>query len=171
MFEIEAKVRLTEADFKRLKVEIPKFAKLVKSVTNKDSYYNYGMKDFSMRIRKQNGNGILNLKSKKRGEGIESNREIELSLNSEPAFDKFLKQIGFPLTAKKEKISEIYKAGKMQIELNHVKKLGFFLEIETIANLKSEIPSAKKALRELFGKLGFSPRDFEKKYYLELLGK
>jgi len=171
MYEIEAKVRLSEADFKRLEDEIPRFAKKVKRVINKDTYYNQSIKDFSMRIRNQNGKDILNLKSKKRGGGIEMNREIELPIASASAFDKFLKKIGIPSTAKKEKTSEIYKTGKMQIELNHVKKLGYFLEIETIVKGRAEIPSVKKTLRELFRKLGFSLQDFEKKYYLELLGE
>ena len=171
MYEIEAKVRLSEADFKRLKEEIPRFALKVKCVINKDSYYNHGMKDYSLRIREQNGKSILNLKSKRRGEGIEFNHEIELPLKSASGFHSFLKKIGIGLHAKKEKKSEIYRADKMRIELNTIKRLGHFLEIEILANSQSGIPAAKKALLKVFRKLGFNSDDFEKKYYLEMLSE
>ena len=122
-----------------------------------------------MRIREKNGKPFLNLKTKKVEQGIELNQEIKLPLASSSKFQALLKKIGIPLTAKKDKIGEIYKKGSFQIELNHVKTLGDFLEIEIIIKSKSEIPKAKKALRDLFKKLGFKPSDFEKKYYLELL--
>lgn len=168
MFEIEAKVRLSKSDYKRLKEEIPKIAKRQKDVINKDYYYS-NPKTFFLRIREKNGKGLLNLKSKIREGGVELNQEIEIPINSVAKFDAFLKKIGIKLSAKKEKIGEIYKKGDFQIELNFVKRLGYFLEIETIVKAKSQIPKAKKALRELFGKLGFKPGEFERKYYLELL--
>jgi predicted adenylyl cyclase CyaB len=168
MFEIEAKVRLTEADFKRLKEEIPKFVQKKEEVLNKDSYYSDN-KTFSLRIRESNKKGVLNLKSKKRWKGIEINHEIELPLKSVSGFHGFLKKIGITLHYKKEKKSEIFKTGKMRIELNSVKWLGHFLEIEILAKSKSEMLAAKKALLGIFRRLGFNSADFEKKYYLELL--
>jgi predicted adenylyl cyclase CyaB len=168
MFEIEAKVRLSESDFKRLKKDIPKIAKKEADVISKDSYYS-NSKNFSLRIREKNKYCFLNLKSKKRGEGIELNQEIEIPLKSVSKFDAFLKKIGIKLSAKKEKKGEIFRMGDMQIELHNVKKLGYFLEIETIVKTKSQIPKAKKSLLETFRKLGFKSSDFEKKYYLELL--
>jgi adenylate cyclase class 2 len=170
MYEIEAKVRLSKADFNRLKSEISKFAGKKEDTDIKDSYYS-SPKNTSLRIRVNNGQGVLNIKSKKKDKGIEMNQEIELPLKSPSKFSSFLQKNGFPLTAKKEKKGDIYQYGDMRIELNFVKKLGYFLEIETIVENKSEIPSAKKALRALFNKLGFDSSDYEKKYYLELLAE
>ena len=170
MYEIEAKVPLKRPDVKRLKGELPKIAVKKGSVIKKDFYFfAHPKKAFFLRIREKNKKPFLNMKSKKREQGIEINQEIKLHLISSSKFHALLKKIGIPLTTTKDKIGEIFKKGNMQIELNFVKGLGYFLEIETIVKSKSEIPKAKKALRDLFKKLGFSPKDFEKKYYLELL--
>ena len=168
MYEIEAKVRLSSEDFKRLKKKIPEFARKKGEVLNKDSYY-YNSRPFLLRIREKNGKGILTIKSKNRGKGIELNNEIELPLRTVGGFHAFLKKAGIPVCAEKEKKSLIFTSGKMRIELNEVGRLGYFLEIETLVKSGSQIPKAKKALLKLFGELGFKPENFEKKYYLELL--
>ena len=170
MFEIEAKVPLKRADVQRLKKELPKIARLKGKSVKKDAYFGSTSK-YMFRLRDKNGKGILNLKSKKVEMGVEVNQEIELPINSISKFHTLLTKIGIRLTAKKEKTSEVYKRGNLQIELNFVKGLGYYLEIETIVQKKSDIPKAKKALREMFSRLGFSPKNFEKKYYLELLAE
>lgn len=170
MYEIEAKVPLTKGDFQRLKKEIPKMAKRKGSVINKDTYY-ANPKTFYLRIRKKNGKGLLNLKSKKMEQGIEINQEIELPLISASKFHRFLKKIDIPINLKKVKITELFELRTLQIELNKIEDLGYFLEIENIVHSESGIPKAKKALIETFKMLGFSPKDFEKKYYLELLAE
>ncbi len=170
MYEVEAKVALSKADLKRLKSEIPSIASKIGHVDKKDVYYGCLKKHCSyLRVRKKNGKPFLNIKTKKTERGIETNREIKLPLTSMQAFQAFLKKIGLPLAGKKHKKGVIYRKGEMQIELNKVEGLGDFLEIETMVAEKSDIPGAKKALRNLFKKLGFSPEEFEKKYYLELL--
>ncbi len=170
MYEVEAKVPLKKADVQRLRRELPKIAQYSKKVIKKDYYY-ANPKTFFLRIREKNKKGVLNLKSKKVEQGIELNQEIELSIDSASKFHALLKKIGILLTAKKDKISEIYKKKDLQIELNFVKGLGYFLEIEIIVQSKTQIPNAKKALLRQFAQLGFSPNDFEKKYYLELLAE
>ncbi len=168
MYEIEAKVRLSKADFQRLKKEIPKIARFKKRVLNRDRYFPLN-KNFALRIRQQNKTPILHLKRKKMEEGTEMNQEIEFNISSASKMMTFLKKIGINLPLKKEKRGEIYQFKDMQIELNIIKGLGPFLEIETIVQSKTSIPKAKKALRNVFKKLGFSPSDYESKYYLELL--
>lgn len=170
MYEIEAKVPISKRDFQRLKIEIPKMAKKRSSIINRDSYYSESKKS-TLRLRSNNIGNFLHIKSKKRGEGIEENQEIEIPINSISKFDSFLNKIGIELFIRKEKRGEIYKKGAFQIELNYIKKLGYFLEIETVVKSKNQIPKAKISLLALFNKLGFKPGDFEKKYYLELLNK
>lgn len=170
MYEVEAKVALSKAELKRLKAAIPKIAKKVHQVDKTDVYYGHLKKDCAyLRTRVKNGEPFLNIKTKKTEKGIEANQEIKMALTSMPAFHKLLKKIGIPMVGKKQKKGAIYRKGGMQIELNTVGGLGDFLEIETIVPEKSDIPRAKKALRNLFKQLGFGPEDFEKKYYLELL--
>ena len=100
---------------------------------------------------------------------MEINQEIELSIKSAKKFDNFLKSINIPLAVTKVKKGAYFKYNNFQIELVEIPGLGPFLEIETVVADGSEISKAKKALHGVFKKLGFSPRDFEKRYYLEML--
>ena len=101
--------------------------------------------------------------------GVEANQEVEFKLTSGSKMMKFLKKMGIELPLKKIKKGEIYQKGDSQIELNQVSGLGYFLEIEVIAKKKSEVPQAKQKLIATFKEFGFTDKDFEKKYYLELL--
>lgn len=168
MFEVEAKVPLSKADFERLRKELPTVAKKKGSVLNLDRYY-ANSKQFSLRIRERNGKGLLNLKSKTREGGIELNQEVEIPITSAKEFDALLRKMKITHYISKQKDSILFKKGDFQIELNTVKGLGYFLEIETIVKSKADLKKAKAGLLAIFKSLGFSEKDFEKKYYLELL--
>jgi len=170
MYEIEAKVRLTSADVKRLKKELSKLAIFKGNVQNIDRYFPYS-KQFSFRVRKQGNKDFLHLKHKKTEKGIEMNQEIDLPITSGPKMLAFLKRIHIDMPIKKEKKGDIYQLKNLRIELNHIKGLGHFLEIENVVKNKTEIPKAKKELHQIFEQLGFKPSNFEKKYYLELLAE
>ena len=168
MYEVEAKVPLSKADFERLKRELPTIAKKEGSIVNLDRYYS-NPKQFFLRIRERNGEGLLNLKSKTREKGIELNQEIEIPITSAKKFDSLLKKMKIPHYISKQKDSILFRKGDFQIELNTIKNLGYFLEIETIVNSKAGLKKAKAGLLSIFKSLGFTNKDFEKKYYLELL--
>ncbi len=168
MYEVEAKVRLSENDFKRVKKELPKIANKVGKETNTD-HYSSDLKNHHLRVRDKNGQGFIHIKSKTRGEGIEANQEVELKLTSGEKFKHWLGKMGINLGAQKVKESVVYKKGTVRFELNEVKGLGYFLEIEIISGKKEGIPKAKKQLIGWFEKFGFGQKDFERKYYLELL--
>ena len=168
MFEIEAKVRLKAADLKRLRKQIPQFARFKKNSLKKDHYYGTS-KRFFVRLRQKKDETNLNIKEKIRGGGFELNPELKIEVASFAAFERCLTMLGIPKTDCKEKHSEIYHYKNFQIELNHIKGLGDFLEIEILVKNKKQIPRARQSLTALFKSLGFSPRQFERKYYLELL--
>lgn len=168
MYEVEAKVPLNKTDFQRLKKEISSLGKRKERVEILDRYYG-SPNLFYLRVREKNKKIFLHLKNKERGEGIEYNQEVELPLTSASGFDRFLKKNSIPLYTSKKKLGELFTYGDFQIELHQVTGLGYFLEIETLVESKAAIPQAKRALRKLFKQLGFSPKDFERKYYLELL--
>jgi predicted adenylyl cyclase CyaB len=169
MYEIEAKVRINRKDLPALRKKVKKFAKYKGKFTKKDTYY--GTENgFTLRLRQKEGSGaVLNIKSKKLNGGTESNQEVEIPVKSKVKFNRLLKKFEVPFYACKEKISEAYAAERLNIELNFVKGLGHFLEIEIIAKTAAGKSSAKRRLLKVFRSLGFSPEDFEKKYYLELL--
>ncbi len=169
MFEVEAKVRLSDKDFRRLPKAISKFANPLGISLKKDRYYESGT--FDLRIRDENGAAILTVKHRRRGQGIEVNEEFEFPIPNASPWDRMLRKSGFPLKARKVKRCKAYQFGKFRIELNTVKGLGHFLEIECLAKSEKQVPEKRKKLVALFRKLGFSPKDFERKLYLELLAE
>jgi predicted adenylyl cyclase CyaB len=167
MIEVEAKVRLTKGDFDRLAKEIPTFAKPQGVSLKRDRYYGGGQVD--LRIREEGGEVVLGLKTRVLKKGIESNEEIEFPIEKPEKWDRLLRKNGFPLRMKKEKRCISFRFKQYTIELNTVKSLGKFLEIEHLVRNASQVSKAKKGLVELFGRLGFKPNDFERKFYIELL--
>jgi len=167
MIEVEAKVRLKKRDYDRLVKEIPKFAKAKGESLKMDRYYGEGRVD--LRIREEGGEVVLGLKTRVLKKGVESNEEIEFPIDKPKKWDRLLRENGFPLRMKKEKRCLSFRFKQFTIELNSVKSLGKFLEIEHLVRSKSQVPQARRGLVDLFGRLGFKPKDFERKFYIELL--
>jgi adenylate cyclase, class 2 len=166
MYEIEAKVKINAKEESRLRKKLERSAKKKGQSTKIDTYYGTP-KDLFMRIRKKGKRSILNIKSKKVEGGIECNQEVEFELASN--LTHLINKMGIERTASKQKKSTVYQCKGSQVELNHVVGLGNYLEIESIAKTKKEIPSAKKKLETLFRQFGFKTHQFEKRYYLDLL--
>lgn len=170
MYEIEAKVSLTASDLKRLKKELPDFAKFSQKHKVSDQYYP-DFKKITIRLRTDGNKTFLNTKYRAVVRGIEENQELEWGIRKPSEFKKLLKKIDIPLTLHKEKDSEVYKKGNVRIEVNRLKGLGDYLEIELRAHDKKQIPKAQKKLQEVFRHFGFSPKQFEKRTYLQMLGE
>ena len=170
MYEVEAKVALTPSDFKRLKETVSKIGKFTGESLKKDTYYG-DTKIIHMRTRDEEGGVVFCLKNKTLIDGVEANTEMEWEIANKKKWEKILSKSGIRPSVKKVKKTEAYDYKGFHIELNHIRTLGYFLEIEKIVNKKENIPKAKQELIDLFKQLGYSQKDFEKKYYLELLAE
>lgn len=170
MFEIEAKVRLSGAQVGIVQKKVAAMAQCVKRTTKEDRYYDFSDSE-SLRLRVEGNEAFLQLKTREGQRGLESNLEMEFPIEGVAQWDRLLRANGFPLIGKKRKRSDTYRFGNCGIELNQVGGLGHFLEIECLVGSRAEIPKAKRGVVTLFKRLGFSPRDFEPKLYLELLAE
>ncbi|MBU0727747.1 class IV adenylate cyclase [Patescibacteria group bacterium] len=168
MYEVEAKVHISKSDFSSLKKKLDKIAKFKGGQIKKDIYYNDPKKVF-IRLREENGKHFLNIKEKESKRGMESNIEMEWGIEDRKKFEKELKKEGIMPAIRKSKKTEAYQFKDCNVELNYVAKLGYFLEIEKIVKTKTQIPKAKKDLLDIFKEFGYTQKDFEKKYYLDLL--
>lgn len=168
MFELEAKVPITAKDYAGLLNSLKKEAKYLGSRVNLDSYYDHPKKAF-IRMRKRAGHYTFDLKLKQVADGIESNIEMEWGILDPKKWRSLLKKLGLHPSIRKTKTSELFEMSGFTIELNKVKLLGHFLEIERIVTKASELKKAKNELINLFKHLGFSQKDFEERPYLELL--
>lgn len=168
MYEVEAKVPLTKSDFLRLQKRLKKEADFQGKIIKKDTYYNNPKTAF-IRTRTENNKNLFNIKDKGVKKGIEANIEIEWGIKNIKKWIMFLSKIGIKPSMHKTKKTETYQLNDFNIELNHIAKLGYFLEIERVVRSKKEILKAKKELIDIFRNFGYSQKDFEKQYYLDLL--
>jgi adenylate cyclase class 2 len=168
MYEVEAKVPLTSSDFKRLQKAVQKMAKFQGKSLKKDTYY-ADTKAIHMRMRNEEKKNVFCIKNKALINGVEANTEMEWGIKDEKKWKEIMKKSGIKPNLRKTKKTESYRYKNFTIELNHVAKLGYFLEIETIVEKKEDISGAKKELIDLFKGLGYSQKAFEKRYYIELL--
>jgi adenylate cyclase class 2 len=168
MFEVEAKVPITRRAFESLKKRLHKEARFLGKETYKDTYYSTPKKAY-IRIRQRGGEYFLDIKRKKTAGGIESNLEMQWKVIDIKEFRSLLKKLSIKAGIRKQKKSQRFKQNDFIIELNHVRLLGYYLEIERIVEKEEMVPRTKKELIKLFKNLGFEPKDFEPKPYLELL--
>ncbi|MFN8549688.1 MAG: hypothetical protein U0527_17390 [Candidatus Eisenbacteria bacterium] len=102
--------------------------------------------------------------------GIEVNEEIDCPLADREAFVRFAAAIGFQPFVTKRKESRIYAREDLQLELNHVAGLGWFLEIELLLDPgEGRIAAAAERVERAFADLGFDRRRFERRLYIDLL--
>lgn len=125
----------------------------------------------SIRIRKVNGFYVTNCKKRLSYEkGVHAKKETEYNIKDFSRFLRLMKNLGFKKWLRKEKRCEIYEIKKnFHIELNRVKKLGWFVEIEYLVRQESQIRTARKAVSDVMRKLGFSEREAIKKGYTKML--
>jgi predicted adenylyl cyclase CyaB len=140
--EVESKIKVSENELPLIRKRIKEIAKFSKKETKKDQYYSlekafYPKKAF--RIRSTGKEEVVNFKKwlkKFWKEGIVVKEEYEFEIKNKEHFLALMSDLGFKKWIGKTKISETYnhkKYKKLNIELNEVKDLGYFIEIEYLA--------------------------------------
>jgi adenylate cyclase class 2 len=168
MYEIEAKVAINKRDFNRLRKQLKKETCFKEKCLKKDTYYDDTKKVY-LRVREKDKKTFFEIKDKNITGGVESGIEIKWGIKDKKKWTAFLGKSGIKPAIRKSKKTKAYQLNGFNIELNHVSGLGYFLEIERIVQSKNQIPKTKKELIDIFDKLGYSQKDFEKRYYLDLL--
>lgn len=196
MYEIEIKAHVDDCESVRKKLGA--FATFDSKTEKRDTYYrfffgsgkNLDRKNYvSARIRAENiteKDGchrkeiLLTYKKKETRQGAdgketEVNEENECTLSDAAPLEKLLLDTGFEVYLKKEKFAESWyaatSAGEAHIELCEVPPLGYFLEIEIIAqqNDSDTVEAARAELYSLIEKCGIDKSAVEHRYYSELL--
>mgnify|MGYP001619148195 CR=1 FL=1 len=173
--EVEAKVKLNKDQVSIIRKKILKIAKFSKKVKKADDYFaikhgfaglRYPKKAFRIR---DDGKYIVNFKKWLRkywSNGVVVKEEYEFEIEKPKNFLYLMKDLGFIEWMKKIKISEKYvhkKDNRINIEINKVKHLGYFIEIEYIAK-KSEIQKAKNKVFSTLIELGIEKQVNNKGY-------
>ncbi|QYM87735.1 class IV adenylate cyclase [Borreliella burgdorferi] len=169
MFEIESKAFIPPKELKRIIKLANKKFKFIKEEIKTDIYYSNQKK--IIRIRKLNTlEKIVTFKKKilDNNHTVEINKEIEFKIDSINNFLTLIKELKFKKLFKKIKKSLIYQTNNLNIEINEIKNLGFFLEIEKIINNQNDIDLAKKEIDNMINQFGLK-ENIETRPYSELL--
>lgn len=123
-----------------------------------------------MRIRKRKGIYEVNFKQRiSYKKGIHAKKESEFNVSDIKNFVELIKDFGFRKWLRKEKLSEVYTIKKnFHVELNKVKNLGWFLEVEYLAE-ENEIAEARREVVRIMRLLGLKKKDVVKEGYTKML--
>lgn len=181
--EVETKIKLDDSQIPELRKKIKQIAKFEKRGKKEDDYFAikrkiktlYPKKAF--RIRAIKDKFEVNFKKHLKNlwtKNIVVKQEFEFSLKGKEQVQDLLalfKDLGFEEWIKKIKQNETYKYKedkKTSIELNKVKHLGWFMEIENLCQ-PSEVESAQQKIRDIIEKLEIDPRQIDNTGYTKML--
>lgn len=173
MIEVEAKIAISNPQkIRKIARNLGKFKEKIKKT---DDYYTMeDLKSYpqkSLRIRKSNGGYVINFKNKiSKAHGIHAKKETEFNVRDIKNFIDLIEDFGFRKWLAKEKESEIFEINKdFHIEINRVKNLGWFLEIEYLVKKEKEIDNARNKINKVIDELGLSKEKVIEKGYTRML--
>ena len=181
--EVETKVRIDDTEIKALREKILNIAKFVKKGKKQDDYFAIRRKIKSLypkkafRIRASKDEFEVNFKrwlTKHWTHDIVVKQEFEFKLKGKEQVEDLLalfEDLGFSEWVKKIKENETYaynKDKRCSIELNNVKHLGWFMEIEYLAQ-PEEIEKARTKIREVLKILDIQQEQIDNTGYTKML--
>jgi len=181
--EVETKVKLDKSEVNSLRKRILKIAKFNKKRSKSDDYFAIPIKRMGIirkypkkafRIRDDGDSYVINFKKwwkKYWTKEIVVKEEFEFETKNPDKFLALMRDLGFSEWVKKFKISESYiykKNPKVNIEINKVKHLGYFMEMEYIAK-HSEMKKAIRTIKEILEILEIDPKNIDNTGYTKML--
>lgn len=169
--EVETKVPVKDIDLVRERLK--KISKFVGKESKKDDYYTleyFRYPEKSLRVRDKGKIREVNFKRRKSYvDGVHAKTEVQFEISDVKGFFELINDFGFRRWLHKEKVTELYRTPNgVNIELNKVKRLGWFLEIEVLCKPK-DVASARKKVVKVRELLGFSEKDSESRGYTKQL--
>ncbi|MAG79187.1 class IV adenylate cyclase [Candidatus Pacearchaeota archaeon] len=179
LLEVETKVKIN--DVNSLRKRIREIANLKKIENRSDDYFalnekfrKQGYPKKAFRIRNNGKEYVINFKKWKKDfwtKEIVVKEEFEFKIKKIENFLALIEDLGFVEWMKKIKTSESYihkKDKRIVIEINKVKHLGYFMEIEYIVK-PIEIKKAKKKIYDVLKELNIEKKDIDNTGYTKML--
>ncbi len=177
-YEVELKVFVAP-----IGVEEPELKKKIDGYTGsegvfidkEDVYYHIpGDPEPSFRIRDERTRLLITSKVKHRDGGIECNRELEFEhrdTKDRAVMEEMAVHLGYEILRTKHKRGWEWHLGEAHIELLCVTRLGWYLEMESIARDNSDESTAplRKQLLRILSDLGYSEEQLESRGYHRML--
>ncbi len=174
MIEVEAKAAIARVEpIRRIAATLGSYIGKEHKVDDYYALFSNGYPHKSIRIRKHDAFYEVNFKhSISYLKGVHAKQETEFKVSNVKDYLALLKDIGYRIWLRKAKNSYVYEIHKhFHIEINHVRGLGWFAEVEYLVHKKSEIRKARKEVLRILNQLGFNENDLIKAGYTKLLWK
>jgi len=145
-------------------------AQEVHTTVQRDTYYRHPGRDFAktdeaLRIREEEGRTTLAYKGPKLDPATKSREELQVPLVGPGEMGALLLRLGFEPVAVVEKRRRTFHLRGLEVDLDEVKGLGTFLEVEAIGC--EDLAEGRERVLGLLRELGLSR--LERSSYLELL--
>ena len=169
---MEIEIKAEADDFGSIRKRLSELgAEYAGKTVQKDVYFNHPSSDFyrtdeALRVRYASEGVFLTYKGPKLDMETKSREEIEVEVSDGEKVENVLEKLGFHRVGTVRKLRTLYSFNDMQIALDHVDGLGFFVELE-IAGEHTEENIEK--LFDTARKLGLGR--FIRESYLELVLK
>ena len=177
--EVETKIKVKNPA--ELRKKIKKIAKFEKKESRSDDYFalhrkfrRHGYPKKAFRIRHKPDKYEINFKKRLKkyyDDYIVVKQEFEFETKNPDEFLALMFDLGFKQWIKKFKISESYlhkKDKRIIIEINKVRHLGYFMEIEYLCQ-PHEMKKAKKKIMDVLKELGIEKEDVDNVGYTKRL--
>lgn len=182
LVEVETKIKIDNSEVRKMRAKIESIAKLEKKGKKIDDYFAvqkdpmyYPKKAFRTRALKDK----IEINFKKHlkrlwTKDVVVKEEYEFTLNNKEHLKDLLelfKDLGFTEWVRKVKWNTTYQWNKdkhVSIELNKVKDLGYFIEIEYLAK-PSEIEKARNKIQQVMKELEIKPEQIDNTGYTKML--
>lgn len=178
MIEIEIKAKITDPKLAFEKINYIG-GKYSHSEKQHDIYFNGDKKDFkksdeALRIREipdgDDFKKILTYKGPKLNSETKTRKEIEVEISDTENMADILINLDYKPSAIVNKVRRIFTYNEYVITVDKLNKLGYYMEIEYVANEDDDIDTIQEEIFKIFEKMGITS-GFEKTSYLELLEK
>ncbi|MCL1992493.1 MAG: CYTH domain-containing protein [Spirochaetes bacterium] len=186
--EIELKAAVDEGELEGLKKRLFTLGVFLHSFEKRDIYFAFspgaGFHLGHVRVRREKTERegleseaiFVTQKHKHIKAGIEVNKELEFSVSSGEVFEDFLRQIGMEPFLEKEKLGWAWRvpepaAAAILAELLQVKPLGWFIELEILAQREEDVAGSRAHLLAFLAELGIPPEKIEARTYSQMLGE
>ena len=182
-YEVEVKVPIADTEMSEQKL-LASGARFLNSEVQVDTYFDhpcreFGKTDEAVRVRSRQtldstklapsrSLNELTYKGPKIDRKTKTRLEYTVGIDDTDSLSTILESLGFKQVGKIIKKRKFYSLRDITVSIDDVESVGLFLELESIAHGKKEMESAKRAIFELLGELGFDPEQSIRDSYLQL---
>ncbi len=124
-----------------------------------------------VRVRRQGAEALVTFKRKEVREGIEINDEKEFRVSDADTLEELLSRLGLAVWIRKRKTGTAWRIDGLTVEVSLVAGLGYFAELELLAedDEARTVADARRRLLAMLERIGINADRLEERYYTELL--